>query len=81
MIQVLEVYIMNLTEKVEFHTEFNVILHWIEIIMILLIWILVQIPGNLMLYLLIQFDRLGGDPMKRRLVDQVWPKMCIYKYI
>ena len=69
---------MNLTEKVEFHTELNVILHWIEIIMILLIWILVQIPGNFMLYLLIQFDRLGGDPMKRRLVDQVWPKICTY---
>ena len=68
---------MNLTEKVEFHTEFNVILHWIEIIMILLIWILVQIPGNFMLYLLIQFDRLGGDPMKRRLVDQVWPEICL----
>ena len=62
---------MNLTETVEFHTEFNVILHSIEIIMILLIWVLVQIPGNFMLYLLIQFDRLGGDPMKRRLVDQV----------
>ena len=69
---------MNLTERVEFHTEFNVILHWIEITMILLIWILVQIPGNFMLYLLIQFDRLGGDPMKRRLVDQVWPKICTY---
>ena len=68
---------MNSTENVEFHTEFNVILHWIEITMILLIWILVQIPGNFMLYLLIQFDRLGGDPMKRRLVDQVWPEICI----
>ena len=62
---------MNLTEKVEFYSESNPALHSIEITVIILIWILVQIPGNFMLYLLIQFDRLGGDPMKRRLVDQV----------
>ena len=68
---------MNLTEKVEFHSEFNAALYYIEISVIILIWTLVQIPGNLMLYLLIQFDRLGGDPMKRRLVDQVCLKQLL----
>ena len=68
---------MNLTEKVEFHSEFNAALYYIEIAVIIVIWILVQIPGNLMLYLLIQFDRLGGDPMKRRLVDQVCLKQSL----
>ena len=68
---------MNLTEKVEFHSEFNAALYYIEIAVIIWIWILVQIPGNFMLYLLIQFDLLGGDPMKRRMVDQVCLKQSL----
>ena len=28
-------------------------------------------PGNGLLLGLIQFDRLGGDPLKRRILDQV----------
>ena len=68
---------MNLTEKVEFYSNSDTTLHSIEITVIILIWILVQIPGNFMLYLLIQFDLLGGDPMKRRMVDQVCLKQSL----
>ena len=34
-------------------------------------WIFFQIVGNVLLVGLIQFDRWGGDPLKRRITDQV----------
>ena len=34
-------------------------------------WILFQTVGNILLVGLIQFDREGGDPLKRRITDQV----------
>ena len=42
-----------------------------EKIFIVLVWLLIEIPGNIMLLGIIQFDRLGGDPLKRRIHDQV----------
>ena len=42
-----------------------------EKIFIVLIWLIIQIPGNIMLLGLIQFDRYGNDPLKRRIHDQV----------
>ena len=33
---------------------------------------LISVPGNAFLMALIQFDRIGGDPLKRRITDQVW---------
>ena len=32
---------------------------------------LISVPGNAFLMALIQFDRIGGDPLKRRITDQV----------
>ena len=34
-------------------------------------WALIQIVGNTLLWGMIQFDRFGSDPMKRRIIDQV----------
>ena len=34
-------------------------------------WGLLQIPCNGLMFGLVQFDRLGGDPLKRRVTDQV----------
>ena len=42
-----------------------------EKIVIVVLWILVEVFGNGLLFGLIQFDRFGGDPLKRRIVDQV----------
>ena len=42
-----------------------------ECIGIMIIWILIQFLGNGLLLGLIQYDRLGGDPLKRRICDQV----------
>ena len=42
-----------------------------EKIFLVLIWLIIQIPGNIMLLGLIQFDRNGNDPLKRRIHDQV----------
>ena len=35
------------------------------------LWILYEFPGNALMFGMVQFDRLGGDPLKRRLTDQV----------
>ena len=54
--------------------EFEVMqvdLNIVECIMIMMIWILIQFLGNGLLLGLIQYDRLGGDPLKRRISDQV----------
>ena len=36
-----------------------------------ILWILYMIPGNALMLGMVQFDRLGGDPLKRRIIDQV----------
>ena len=43
----------------------------LQSIAIVLIWLLIEILGNALLIGLIQFERLGGDPLKRRITDQV----------
>ena len=35
------------------------------------LWILYEFPGNALMLGMVQFDRLGGDPLKRRITDQV----------
>ena len=60
---------MNAT-KYEFSTEdfsFNAF----EKVAIVVLWLMIQVPGNIMLIGIIQFDRLGGDPLKRRIQDRV----------
>ena len=42
-----------------------------EKIVIGVFWILIVVFGNGFLIGIIQFDRFGGDPLKRRIVDQV----------
>ena len=32
---------------------------------------MIAVPGTAFLIALIQFDRIGGDPLKRRIIDQV----------
>ena len=46
-------------------------LNEIEVGIILVIWFSVQFLGNGLLIGLIQFDRFGEDPLKRRIIDQV----------
>ena len=60
---------MNVT-KYEFSTE-DFAFNAVEKVVITVLWLVIQIPGNIMLVGLIQFDRLGGDPLKRRIQDQV----------
>ena len=42
-----------------------------EKISILFIWLLIETIGNGMLFGLIHFDLCAGDPLKRRISDQV----------
>ena len=45
-----------------------------EKVMFLMEWFIIQVFGNALLLGLIEFDRFGGDPLKRRIIDQV----CIW---
>ena len=60
---------MNITQY-EFSTE-DLSFNAFEKLGILVMWLVIQIPGNIMLFGIIQFDRIGGDPLKRRIQDQV----------
>ena len=60
---------MNIT-RYEFSTE-DLSFNAFEKLGIVVLWLAIQIPGNAMLFGIIQFDRLGGDPLKRRIQDQV----------
>ena len=46
-------------------------LNAVECLIIVIIWILIQFLGNGLMLGLIQHDRLGEDPLKRRISDQV----------
>ena len=35
------------------------------------LWNLYEFPGNALMFGMVQFDRFGGDPLKRRITDQV----------
>ena len=51
-------------------------------IIAVVLWILYTIPGNALMFGIVQFDRLGGDPLKRRITDQVTFQMiCPFETI
>ena len=60
---------MNVT-KYEFSTE-DFAFNAVEKVVITVLWLVIQIPGNVMLLGIVLFDQLGGDPLKRRIQDQV----------
>ena len=60
--------ISNMTDVIHFEIDENRIARKI---VAALIWILLQFPCNVLLFGFVQFDRLGGDPLKRRITDQV----------
>ena len=60
----------NTTSNIEFLNE-DLELNICEKIVIGVFWILIVVFGNGFLIGIIQFDRFGGDPLKRRIVDQV----------
>ena len=45
-----------------------------EKVVCILVWLIIEVLGNGFLIGIIQFDRLGGDPLKRRITDQVSEK-------
>ena len=52
-------------------TPYELELNFWESILILMLWILIQFLGNGLLLGLIQYNRFGEDPLKRRISDQV----------
>ena len=62
--------VTNNTSNIKFwYEDFEVNIG--EKIVIGVFWILIVVFGNGFLIGIIQFDRFGGDPLKRRIVDQV----------
>ena len=61
---------MNETCEVSFAIDEDEV-STVEKVLLGVFWILLEIAGNGMIFGLIQFDRLGGDPLKRRITDQV----------
>ena len=49
-------------------TSFDVMDSFLAIVM----WLLTEIPGNAMMIWIIMFEKYGGDPLKRRISDQVF---------
>ena len=43
----------------------------LEKIVIGVLWFLIEVIGSFLLLGLIQYERFGGDPLKRRIIDQV----------
>ena len=43
----------------------------LEKIVIGVLWFLIEVIGGSLLLGLIQYERFGGDPLKRRIIDQV----------
>ena len=65
---------MNATMSNSTETELeylNIDLNVLQKVVLVTIWMVIQVPGNLMLFGLIHFDKFGGDPLKRRMIDQV----------
>ena len=58
-------------------TPYELELNFWESILILMLWILIQFLGNGLLLGLIQYNRFGEDPLKRRISDQVSKKYLI----
>ena len=48
--------------------EFNIA----EKVIAVIVWILMEFIFNPLLFGIVQFERLGGDPLKRRITDQVF---------
>ena len=56
------------------HTEFSFhesTLNTYENTILGILLFMISVPGTAFLIALIQFDRIGGDPLKRRIIDQV----------
>ena len=59
----------NFTEEVEMEVkEFSVA----EKVIAAIVWIVMEFICNPLLFGIVQFERLGGDPLKRRITDQVF---------
>ena len=61
----------NFTEEVAMEVrEFSVA----EKAIVAIAWIVMEFICNPLFFGVIQFERLGGDPLKRRITDQVFSK-------
>ena len=53
-----------------------------EKVVMIFLWVIIEVVGNGLLFGLIQFDRIGEDPLKRRIIDQVYCASSLFwKYL
>ena len=60
----------NITNDGVLHQDVNEFSNGEKVIGVI-IWILIEVFGNIMLFGIAHFDRFGGDPLKRRITDRV----------
>ena len=60
----------NITNDGVLHQDVNEFSSGEKVIGVI-IWILIEVFGNFMLFGIAHFDRFGGDPLKRRITDKV----------
>ena len=65
-----EIIRLRKMNSTEFASE-EVQLRTVEKAIIVTLWLFIESLGSILLIGLIEFERLGGDPLKRRIVDQV----------
>ena len=65
-----ETILLRKMNSTEFDSE-EVQLRTVEKAIIVTLWLFIEVLGSVLLIGLIEFERLGGDPLKRRIVDQV----------
>ena len=65
-----EIIRLRKMNSTEFASE-EVQLRTVEKTIIVTLWLFIEVLGSVLLIGLIEFERLGGDPLKRRIVDQV----------
>ena len=71
---------MNITHTKEFSSLTVEEIEMEDRIIAVVLWILYTIPGNALMFGIVQFDRLGGDPLKRRITDQVpFQMICLFE--
>ena len=53
----------------------------IEKVICILVWLIIQTLGNFLIIGIIQYERFGGDPLKRRITDQVKKGKIVWVFL
>ena len=67
----------NFETEVEKYLFNEISFSWGEKVLMAFEWLFLEVLGNGLIFGMVQYERLGADPMKRRLTDQVSFKLTV----